>query len=100
MNARYPFIAVYIMASRPFGVTYIGVTNDLPRRVYEHREGLTPGFTKKHGCKMLVWYEQHEWMVGAIAREKLLKHWKRPWKMQLIERENPEWADLYPELCG
>jgi len=96
--ARYPFIAVYIMASRPLGVLYIGVTNDLYRRAYEHREGLVEGFTKQYGCRMLVWFEQYGVMTEAIQRERSLKRWRRVWKLELIERGNPEWVDLYPTL--
>ena len=98
MSQRFPCIAVYIMASRPFGVLYVGVTGDLPRRVLEHREGLVKGFTLEHGCKMLVWYEIHELLTEAIAREKRIKKWRRVWKYQLIEQINEAWADLYPTL--
>ncbi|MFI4936236.1 MAG: GIY-YIG nuclease family protein [Caulobacterales bacterium] len=98
MSERFPCIAVYIMASRPFGVLYVGVTSDLPRRAWEHREGLVKGFTAKHGCKMLVWYEIYEVMVDAINHEKRLKRWRRAWKYELIERMNETWADLYPTL--
>ena len=98
MSERFPCIAVYILASRPFGVLYVGVTNDLARRVFEHREGLLKGFTQARGCKMLVWYELHDSMSEAIAREKRLKKWRRAWKYELIERMNEEWADLYPSL--
>ncbi len=98
MSGRYDNVATYMMASRPFGVLYVGVTNDLPRRVYEHREGLVDGFTRTYGCKMLVWYESNELMTAAIQREKAIKHWPRAWKLNLIEQVNPEWADLYPAL--
>jgi putative endonuclease len=98
MSERFPCIAVYLLASRPFGVLYVGVTNDLPRRVFEHREGLIEGFTQTHNCTMLVWYEIHESMSEAIAREKRLKKWRRAWKYQLIEEMNEAWADLYPML--
>jgi putative endonuclease len=86
------------MASGRYGTLYIGVTSDLSRRIWEHREGLIPGFTKRYGCKRLVWYEPHEGMVEAIQREKSLKRWPRDWKINLIERENPDWADLYEVL--
>ncbi len=86
------------MASRPFGVLYVGVTNNLSRRVWEHREGLLPGFTKDHGCKMLVWFRSYELMTNAIADEKRIKKWRRAWKYKLIEDENPDWQDLYPTL--
>ena len=98
MSERFPYIAVYMMASRPFGVLYVGVTGDLPRRAFEHREGLIGGFTRRHDCKMLVWYEPHESISEAIAREKRVKKWRRAWKYELIERMNEGWADLYPTL--
>ena len=98
MVTRDGYIAVYIMASRMHGTLYIGVTSDLARRVYEHREGLSPGFTKRYGCKRLVWYEPHERMDAAIQRETSLKRWSRDWKTTLIERDNPLWADLYETL--
>ncbi len=82
------------------GVIYIGSTNDLYRRGREHRKGLYDGFTKRHRCGMLVWYEPFEMMVSAIHRERQLKRWNRPWKMELIERRNPDWCDLYPFLVG
>jgi putative endonuclease len=98
MSERFPYIAVYIIASRPFGVLYVGVTNDLPRRIWEHREGLLKGFTLKHNCRLLVWYEPHGLMVEAIAREKRIKKWRRAWKYELIEHANESWVDLYPTL--
>ena len=85
---------VYIMASRPHGAIYTGVTNDLTRRTFEHREGLIPGFTQKYGCKTLVWYEQHDDINEAILREKRIKKWNRAWKIELIEVGNPTWRDL------
>ncbi len=95
-----PFIATYIEASRPMGVIYIGATSDLYRRGRQHRDAQIKGFTQKHGCGMLVWYEPHEMMVAAIKRERQLKRWLRPWKMQLIESRNPDWCDLFPFLVG
>jgi putative endonuclease len=89
---------VYMLASKPQGTLYIGVTNDLLRRVYEHREGLVPGFTRKYGVKMLVWYEEFGDIHDAIAQEKRMKRWQRDWKKNLIERDNPHWVDLYPAL--
>ncbi len=86
---------VYIMASKRNGTLYIGVTSDLEQRVYEHREGLIGGFTKKYGCKRLVWYEEHYNIADAIQREKSLKRWYRKWKLKLIEDMNPQWEDLY-----
>ncbi|MDV3253419.1 GIY-YIG nuclease family protein [Devosia sp. BK] len=91
---------VYIMANRKRGTLYTGVTNDLIRRVSEHREGLVPGFTKTHGCKVLVWFEVHEDIEVAITREKLIKKWRRDWKEELIEAQNPEWRDLWWEIIG
>lgn len=91
---------VYILASQPHGTLYIGVTNDVVRRVYEHREGLVDGFTKQYGVKTLVYVETHDRAEQAIQREKSLKHWNRDWKVKLIERENPYWEDLYEGLCG
>jgi putative endonuclease len=89
---------VYILASRPGGTLYIGVTNDLVRRVFEHREGLVPGFTKRYAVKMLVYYEAHDTAVAAIQREKNMKHWPREWKIDLILSMNPNWRDLYDEI--
>ena len=86
------------MTNRPNGTLYLGVTSDLSRRIWEHREGLYEGFTKKHGLKRLVWYEPHEDIRLAIQREKTMKHWSRAWKVRLILDVNPEWRDLYEEL--
>ena len=85
---------VYMMASGRNGTLYIGVTNDIGRRAWEHHEGLLKGFTQKYGVKLLVWYEAHQDIHGAIRRETLLKKWKRRWKLELIEKTNPEWRDL------
>jgi len=93
------YFAVYILASERNGTLYVGVTSNLPKRVYEHREGLVDGFTKQYGVKRLVWYEVGEDPLVAITREKQLKAWKRGWKLKLIEQKNPEWKDLYPEIC-
>jgi putative endonuclease len=89
---------VYILASQPGGTLYVGVTNDLVRRVFEHREGLVRGFTKRHGVKMPVYFEQHETAIAAIQREKNIKHWSREWKIDLIVSKNPDWRDLYDEI--
>ncbi|AHK43314.1 MULTISPECIES: GIY-YIG nuclease family protein [Ensifer] len=89
---------VYIVTNQKKGTLYIGVTSDLARRIYEHREGLMPGFTSKYGCARLVWYEEHLQIGSAIQREKSLKRWYRQWKLDLIERMNPDWRDLYEEL--
>jgi len=89
---------VYIMTNRPHGVLYVGVTSDLPRRVYEHREGLIDGFTSRYGLIRLVYHETFAMVADAIQREKNIKHWPRAWKISLIETMNPEWRDLYAEL--
>ena len=89
---------VYIMASGHNGTLYIGVTSDLPGRVRQHKEGTADGFTKKYGCKMLVWFEQFGDIELAIQREKQMKEWKRLWKLRAIEEMNPAWDDLYEGL--
>lgn len=89
---------VYIMASKPKGTLYIGVTNDLLRRVYEHKSNITMGFTSKYSVKKLVYYESLDDPYEAIKREKKLKKWRRKWKIELIEMENPNWLDLYDSL--
>jgi putative endonuclease len=91
---------VYILASRPNGTLYVGVTNDLVRRVYEHREGVADGFTRRHGVKHLVYYEVYDQIDRALQREKNMKHWSRAWKIALIERDNPDWIDLWDGLSG
>ena len=91
---------VYILASRMNGTLYVGVTNDVMRRTWEHKNGLVKGFTKKHGVHILVWYELHEDINVAIAREKQLKRWNRDWKIRLIEKTNSGWNDLYERLMG
>lgn len=91
---------VYIMANRRHGTIYVGVTNDLVRRVHEHREGLVPGFTRTHNCKRLVWFEPHSAIDAAIMREKLIKKWHRSWKDRLIEEQNPDWRDLWLDIIG
>jgi len=83
------------MTNRPNGILYTGVTADLVRRVYEHREGLVEGFTQRYALKTLVYFERHDEIVAAIAREKAIKAWKRAWKVQLIFKGNPGWDDLY-----
>jgi putative endonuclease len=89
---------VYILASRRNGTLYVGVTSDLIKRVWEHKSDAVDGFTKRYGVHDLVWYEVHENMMSAIAREKAIKEWKRAWKLELIEKPNPEWRDLYENL--
>ena len=91
---------VYILASAPRGTLYVGVTNDLVRRTYEHREGLVEGFTRKYGVKRLVYFEAHDSVIAAIQREKNIKHWSRQWKINLIVRDNPNWNDLYDQIVG
>ncbi len=90
----------YILASKPHGTLYTGVTNDLVRRIWEHREELQSGFTEKYGVHRLVWFEEHITAEHAIRREKRLKHWLRAWKLKLIENANPEWRDLWDEITG
>jgi putative endonuclease len=87
--------AVYILASKRNGTLYIGVTSDLVRRIWEHRNNMVEGFTKRYGVHHLVWYELHDSMESAIEREKRLKEWKRVLKLELIESTNPDWQDLY-----
>jgi len=91
---------VYIMASQRHGTLYIGVTNNLIRSVYEHREKITPGFTAKYNINRLVWFDQTDSIESAIQHEKPLKHWQRAWKIEMIEKANPEWEDLYASLLG
>jgi putative endonuclease len=92
------FIAVYIMTNKAYGTLYIGVTSGLLDRVRQHREGQVEGFTKRYGLTRLVWYERHARMTDAIQRETSLKRYKRDWKINLIERDNRGWLDLYPPL--
>jgi putative endonuclease len=89
---------VYMMASRRNGTLYVGVTADLIARVSQHRAGTAEGFSKQYGVTSLVWFEFHETVVEAIDREKLIKNWKRAWKIDLIQTSNPYWLDLYPGL--
>jgi putative endonuclease len=91
---------VYIVASGRNGTLYTGVTSDLPRRAWEHREGVLPGFTRTYGCKLLVWYERHDRMETAIAREKQIKGGNRKAKLALIETLNPGRTDLYPTIVA
>ena len=89
---------VYIMANRPNGTLYVGVTSDLAKRAWQHREGLIAGFTKRYGLKRLVFFERHDDIRSAIQRESNLKHWPRGWNVRLIVATNPEWRDLYEQL--
>lgn len=90
--------AVYMLASRRHGTLYIGVTSDLLARIAQHREGVHHGFTRRYGVKRLVWIEWHDSIEAAIHREKRLKEYPRAWKINLIERDNREWEDLYPQF--
>jgi putative endonuclease len=92
--------AVYILASKRNGTLYTGVTSNLIQRVWQHKEKLVEGFTKKYDLETLVWYELHETMETAIIREKQIKEWKRKWKIEMIEKNNPNWRDLYHEILG
>ncbi|MGZ5037367.1 MAG: GIY-YIG nuclease family protein [Usitatibacter sp.] len=96
MHRRY---YVYILANKPYGTLYTGITNDLARRVWEHGNDVVKGFTREHQTHRLVWYEVHGDAYEAIAREKLLKKWHRDWKISLIQEMNPQWEDLYDEVA-
>ena len=89
---------VYILCSKRNGTLYIGVTSDLIKRIYEHKNDLVDGFTKKYGIHRLVWYETHDSAESAVTREKQMKKWKRAWKLKLIEQNNPKWNDLYENI--
>ena len=93
---KQPF--VYLLASKRNGTLYVGVTSDLVQRVWEHKNNVVEGFTKRYAVHHLVWYEEHGTMESAITREKAIKEWKRAWKLALIERSNPEWKDLYENV--
>ncbi|HEY8099964.1 MAG TPA: GIY-YIG nuclease family protein [Burkholderiaceae bacterium] len=88
-----------MLASAPYGTLYIGVTSELVKRVWQHKEGIVEGFTKKYDVKQLVWFECHTDLVSAITREKQLKKWNRAWKIELIQQENPYWRDLYKDIA-
>jgi putative endonuclease len=90
--------SVYILASKRNGTLYVGVTSDLIKRVWEHKNNVVKGFTERYSVHQLVWYELHETMESAIRKEKMLKNWKRVWKLKLIERSNPNWQDLYETI--
>ena len=89
---------VYLLTNKPRGTLYVGVTNDLVRRVYEHREGAVPSFTKRYQTNQLVHFERYDEPGLAIQREKNIKHWSREWKLKLVESSNPKWRDLYTDL--
>jgi putative endonuclease len=90
---------VYIMTNRPNGILYVGVTNDIVRRAFEHREGLIAGFTKRYGLHRLVYVEEYDSIAQAVQRERTIKHWSRAWKVRLIVATNPSWDDLYETLA-
>jgi putative endonuclease len=91
---------VYILASRRDGAIYVGITSDLVKRVNEHRGKFVPGFTSRYNITRLVWFEVYDEPIAAISREKALKKWRRAWKIALIEKDNPDWRDLYEEICS
>jgi putative endonuclease len=91
---------VYLLSSKPYGTLYVGSTADLVRRVWEHKIKAIPGFTAKYGADRLVWFEEHESLAAAARRESQIKEWKRAWKIELIEKDNPHWIDLYPTLSS
>jgi putative endonuclease len=92
--------ATYLLASARNGTLYVGVTSNLVKRVWEHRNHVVDGYTKKHGVTQLVWYEMHDTMEAAISHEKRIKKWRRDWKLELIEKTNPCWNDLWPQITG
>jgi putative endonuclease len=91
---------VYILTNRPYGTLYVGITNDLVRRAWEHRSDQVPGFTREHALHRLVWYEHHATALEAIRREKLIKKWHRDWKVNLVQSMNPGWDDLYAAISS
>jgi len=100
-SRKYPMLGiptVYILANKPHGTLYTGVTSQLTKRLWQHREGCADGFTKRYGIMRLVWYEQHADMVTAIKREKTIKRWPRRWKFSIIQGSNPEWKDLWSAI--
>ncbi len=90
---------VYLLANRRNGTLYLGVTNNLVRRVHEHKQKVRLGFSARYGADRLVWFEAHDDVTAAITREKEIKKWKRAWKLVLIEKDNSDWADLYDSIC-
>lgn len=91
---------VYILTSKRNGTLYIGVTTNIIKRIYQHKKGMVPGFTRKYGVNQLVYYESTPSIITALEREKQLKRWNRIWKLQLIEKFNPNWIDLYNNICS
>ena len=98
MQEKFP--CVYLIASKPDGVIYLGVTSDIVKRVWQHKNAFVDGFSKKYHVHVLVWFEPHQGMESAILREKHIKKWRRAWKVELIEEGNPGWRDLYGEIIG
>ena len=98
MQEKFP--CVYLIASKPDGVIYLGVTSDIVKRVWQHKNAFVDGFSKKYHVHVLVWFEPHQGMESAILREKRIKKWRRAWKVELIEEGNPGWRDLYGEIIG
>lgn len=96
MSRKY---CVYIVTNKPKGVLYTGISSELAQRVWQHKEKIYKGFTQKYNCSLLVYYEIFDDPENAIKREKRLKHWLRQWKIELIEKANPEWQDLYEDIC-
>lgn len=90
---------VYLVASKKYGTLYLGVTNDVVRRIHEHKSKVVAGFSKRYSVDRLVWFEIYDDSVTAITREKELKKWRREWKIRLIEKQNPQWIDLYPQIA-
>lgn len=90
---------VYLLASKKYGTLYIGVTNDIVRRIHEHKSKVVAGFSKRYSVDRLVWFEIYDDPITAITREKELKKWRREWKIRLIEKQNPQWIDLYPQIA-
>lgn len=91
---------VYLLASKKYGTLYIGVTNDIVRRIHEHKSKVVAGFSKRYSVDRLVWFEIYDDPITAITREKELKKWRREWKIRLIEKQNPQWIDLYPQIAS
>jgi putative endonuclease len=91
-------VVVYLLASKPQGTLYVGSTSDLVRRIWEHKVKAVPGFTAKYGVDRLVWFERYDTLEAAMQRERRIKRWRRSWKIHLIEKDNPDWVDLYPQL--
>ena len=91
---------VYILTNEPYGTLYVGITNELARRVWEHKYAVVPGFSREHRLHRLVWYEVHSTAYAAITREKLIKKWHRDWKINLIQKLNPEWSDLFETITA